>query len=447
MTVTPDHEVLELLAEDPELLALADAVAAARGESVRRRRLPPKAVAGMVAVAAVIALALVLPWGHGRTSIVDRARAAIGAAPVLHAVTRETLETGETLVELRTGDRTPVRYVQEQEIWFDRVGERAHTITRTNGTITDEVLQTKDGGVSMDGPVITCAWIARHPAEATKERVSCRFDGDNSKMTTLDFPERPPSVDPALGGFLTQYRDALASGRARKVGAGQVEGHAVYWLSIPIEMPTDPTAPPAPALDERELVAVDRETYRPVLVRAIVNGSTVRSYRVLEIETIARAEADFTKPEPRPGRERVSIGEVSRHWPISVAAAKRILGTDVLGLGDEFEGLRLSAIERQEVTTGYARSTGLPPRIDTVVKVTYADADGSPRLWLEESTQPEFAFGWFHSPSRSAVEPPGGKLMLVGFGGLLVRDGLHVAIQAPFDPELVVPAARSLAPM
>jgi hypothetical protein len=445
---TLDHEVLELLADDPELLAVADAVAAARESPVAlRRRRVRRAMVGALAAAALLALALVVPWSHGRASIVDRARAAIGQAPVLHAVTRETLETGEALVDLQTGERTPVRYVQEQEIWFDGEGERAHTITRTNGTVTDDVLQTADGGVSMDGPVITCAWIARHPAEATKERVSCRFDGDNSKATTIDFPEQPPSVDPALAGFLTQYRHALATGAARKTGDGEVDGRRVYWLSIPIAVHADPTAPPSPPVDQRELVAVDRETYRPVLVRTVVNGSDARSYRVLEIETTTRAEADFRKPERRRDGERIAIGETTGRSEITATEAERILGRRPLWVGREFGGLKLTAVERQEVMTGYARSTGLPPRVDAVVRLTYADADGSSRLWLEESRKPEFAFGWFHGPSRAAAAPREGKVLLAGLGGFLIRDGLHVAIQGPTDPDLVIAAARALAPM
>jgi hypothetical protein len=447
MTATLDHEVIELLARDPELLALADAVAAARREPVeRRRRLPRRAIAGAIAAAALVALALVSPWDQGSATIVERARAAIGQAAVLHAVTRETLEQGEMLVDLHTGERTPVRYVKEQEIWFDRDGKRAHTITRTNGTVTDDVLETAEGGTSMDGPVITCAWIARHPAEATKERVSCRFDGDNSKATTLEFPQRPPSVDPALGGFLTQYGDALANGRATRAGEGEIEGRPVYWLSVAIEVSGDPTAPPSPQVDQRELVAVDQETYKPVLVRMVVNGATAQSYRVLEIETVGREDADFTRPEPRPRRDRISIGETVGKTAITAAAAQRILARPPLWLGRDFEGLKLVAIERQEVRTGYARSTGLPSQVRTALRLTYADTSGVRRLWLEQSTQPEFAFGWFHGSSR-AVEPPEGKVLLAGLGGYVIRDGVYVAINGPNDRDLVVAAARALAPM
>jgi hypothetical protein len=91
MTSAIDHEVLELLADDPELLAVADAVAVAGKAPVAvRRRSLRSGVIATVAASALLVLALVAPWNHGHASIVDRARAAIGTAPVLHAVTRET---------------------------------------------------------------------------------------------------------------------------------------------------------------------------------------------------------------------------------------------------------------------------------------------------------------------------------------------------------------------
>jgi hypothetical protein len=402
-----------------------------------------------LATAAVLVLALVAPWERGRTDIVERARAAIGDAPVLHAVTRETVPTGETLVDLATGKRTHVDYVSEQEIWYDRGRGLAHTVTRTNGVLTDDVLQTPKGGVSMDGPVITCAWIARHPVEATRQRVSCRFDGENG-TTPRKVPEQPPSVDPALGGFLTQYREALARGQVRRTGEGEIDGEPVYWLSIPIDVPTDPTAPPGPSIDERELVAVDRSNYRPVLVRTLVNGSVSHSYRVVEIATLGRNGADFTKPAPRPARDRIAIGEVVGHAEIEPAVATEVLGRPALWLGREFDGLKLASVEHQKIRTGYARSTGLLPKTDDAVKLTYTDEQGVRQIVLEESTRPEFGFGWsFVFSVRSGGDLPEGKLSLPGsFGeGFLARDGLHVVIQAWRDPGRVVPAAQALVPI
>jgi hypothetical protein len=445
MTEMLDHEVVELLASDPELLAFADAVAAARSEP--RRRHDRRRYVAVAAVAAALALlALVAPWDRSGATLVQRAQAAIGTAPVLHAVTRETLDAGQTLVDLDTRERTPLRYVQEQEIWFDGNAKLAHTITRTNGVVTDDVLETASGGVTLDGPEIICAWIARHPEIATKERVSCRFDGDNAKVRPIDFPPQPPSVDPALGGFLTQYRDALAEGRAAKVGEGVVDGRPVYWLSISIAVPNDPTAPPNRPVAEHELVAIDRDTYRPVLVRTIVDGVTARSYRVLEIKTVERDGADFTRPERRAGRARPTIGEGTGKTSIDRAGAEQVLQRPPLWLGAEFDGFTLSSIERQGVITGYERSSGSAPRTDTAVVLTYSD--GTSQVRLVESTRPLYAFGWFQGPlATTPIQPPARTVLLSGIGGYVIRDGVDIAIQAPAAPDAVIAAARALRPM
>ncbi|HYY64237.1 MAG TPA: hypothetical protein VE688_06470, partial [Gaiellaceae bacterium] len=83
-----DPELLELLADDPELLAFADAVASTRSAAPavrpRRRRFAVLAAAALLLGAAVaIAVALTIPWSHN-PSLVDRALAAVGEQPVLH---------------------------------------------------------------------------------------------------------------------------------------------------------------------------------------------------------------------------------------------------------------------------------------------------------------------------------------------------------------------------
>jgi len=448
MTAMLDHEVLELLADDPELLALADAVAAAREPVKVRRRVSRTVLAGAVVLAAALVIALVAPWNGGHRTLVDRAMAAIGDEPVLHAITRETSSAGLTVVDLATGKRAPLQSVVEQEIWYDQARGLAHTITRRDGRLSDDVLETPAGGFSIDGPVITCAWIARHPVEATKERVSCRFDGKNG-TTPRDVPEQPPSVDPALGGFLTQYRDALAGGQVHKTGEGEVDGTPVYWLSIPIEVPTDPTAPPSPSIDEREVVAVDRDSYRPVLVKTLFNGSEARAYHVIEIGSVSRAEADFSKPELRPARERVTAGGVKSHAEIKPSQAASVLGRPALWLGKEFDNLTLSSVERQTITTGYVRSTGLPPRIDDAVRFTYTDTQGN-HFRLEESLRPEFGFGWGFVSNWMPEGPAPGELVLDGgFEGFMVRDGLYIAIQSfgVLEIDQTIAAAQALVPV
>ena len=77
-----DLEVVELLADRADLLAIADAVAATqRPPAVRRRRTPMRLVAVAAVLGLAVALALVSPWS-GRGGLVDRALAAIGSGDV-----------------------------------------------------------------------------------------------------------------------------------------------------------------------------------------------------------------------------------------------------------------------------------------------------------------------------------------------------------------------------
>ena len=172
-----DLEVIELLAERPDLLAIADAVAATqRTQPVRRSgRLPVRLVAVAAVLAVAVAVALVSPWS-GRGGLVDRALAAIGSGEVIHVV--ETAEVpGASVVDLRTGAESPVE--RTTEIWFD--GERGllRSAQRIGDTVTIETLETPQGAWTQAGRVYTCAWIAAHPVEATKARVSCNASGKN----------------------------------------------------------------------------------------------------------------------------------------------------------------------------------------------------------------------------------------------------------------------------
>src|SRR2546430_17198180 len=128
MTAMLDHEVLELLADDPELLALADAVAAAREPVKVRRRVSRTVLAGAVVLAAALVIALVAPWNGGHRTLVDRAMAAIGGEALLHAITRGTSAAGLTGVYLATGERAPAQSVGEQESRDGHARGAAHTV-------------------------------------------------------------------------------------------------------------------------------------------------------------------------------------------------------------------------------------------------------------------------------------------------------------------------------
>lgn len=115
MTVR-DSELLELLRDEPELLALADAVASTPPPQRRHGRAWRRAGAA-VALAAALALAVTTPWqrGGGRgVGIVDRALAAVGRGPVTHAVVKVS---DGVRIRLETGKRAPAS--TKIETWSD----------------------------------------------------------------------------------------------------------------------------------------------------------------------------------------------------------------------------------------------------------------------------------------------------------------------------------------
>ena len=206
-----DPEVIEALRDEPELLALADALADTQRPQRRRvRRLAPRVTAVAAAVAAIAAVVLLWPSGGGNNRILGRALAAIGDGPVLHLLVQ--LPTGGVLVNLDSGERVVEK--MQIESWSDRDFERAHLVMRFGGRAGDLLL----------------------PEDASKPGVTVG------------------SVDPAYAAFWTGYRQALANGDAKLEGEDTVAGQAVYWLRFPsVEQGRPGTE-----------VAIDRQTYKPV---------------------------------------------------------------------------------------------------------------------------------------------------------------------------------------
>jgi hypothetical protein len=449
MTVR-DPEVLFDLRGEPELLAVADALGEvlAAPTSRRRRRwwLAGTGVAAATAAAAAVA-GLLLTTTSVEPSLVDRALAAVGNEPVLHAVIRQSQEPPMTLVEISTGRRFVAPRVATTEIWFDEERALEHTITRVTGEPTQDVLLTPDGVTSESGPVWTCARIAAHPVEATRAGVNCNLSGDNG-TTPRHLPEPPPTVDPALLGFVDGYRQALASGTARKIGEGIVHGQHVYWLELRLPDPdTNPRDPPA---DLREHVAVAADTFRPLVIRPITNGVAGSEYDVLEIGTISRADGDFSKPKLIPPQDRPSSSNVRITGELGLSRASAALGTRALSAGPEVDGLKLAAVQRQEVTTGYGRDSGVPRRVTPVVALVYGRVERNQpttgSLVIRESTV-RVAAWWLDT------EPvPTGFLRIsrMGWGELRVGDVYVQIMRFPFSSVAdgtALAAARQLAPV
>lgn len=436
-TVWTDPELSELIADDPELAAIADALLATgpTAAAQRGRRLRMRFGLLAAALAAVAALVLFEPWGTGGPGLTGRALAALGSDPVLHVVTEQP--TGIRYVSLATGK--PRRLFERQEIWYDRGRGYVHTISRApDGSLLDDELETPQGGWTLGGPILDCSWIAAHPQEATKLRVSCNAKGDNGTKPH-SIPRPVPTVDPVLGAFLDGYRQALADGEATETGTGTLDGTPVIWLAFPYGNAT-------------ESVALDATTYRPLLVRG------ASTYRIVSIETVDQTGANFERPtSTEAGRLATAGGVVDRtQLAVDPTAALRAL-PGAVWVGSSFENLPLAGVERDTLHTRYTEpqattesSVGLQLLYGATTSLGVPDRT-QPSVQLWESKQPELAYWWGFLRGGT---PPAGLFATFGsvgeppFGatGFLVHDGVYITVMAS-TPQLALDAARALTPI
>jgi hypothetical protein len=380
-----------------------------------RRPFGVRAGALALALAATtVAVLLAAPWGSG-PGLTDRALAAVGDGEVLHIVTERHAPVGWfNPVSLETGK--PIPLTLRTEVWFDDERQLEKTASTLDGKPYEDLLQSPDGWFTDEGPVYTCAWIAAHPVEATKARVSCNEDMENG-TTPHHIPETPPApIDPALAGFVDHYRSALASGEATQTGTGQLDGHDVVWLRI-----------------GREEVAIDASSYEPVLVR---DGDD--SFRVTEIDTQAYDPSLFARPVVGPPKP--SIGEVAGKETVSLSQAVETLGRHALWLGQAWNGYKLDQVLKLDLTTGYGAFSGRDPTHGTGVSFEYRNEDGN-TLSIRESAQCELGLGWM---CGRLPAPYPGTILERPIGNELMLDGLYVTIfQLRPDPD-PVEVARAL---
>jgi hypothetical protein len=383
------------------------------------------------ALAVGIAVAMVAPWG-GSGGFADRALAALGSEPVLHVVAHAQGPSGGRLVDLSTGATTPITHKTEMEIWYDQKQGLKHTISRSDGKIIDDTLETPEGSYTPGGIVYDCAWIAAHPVEATKARVSCNANGNNG-TTPRVVPRPKPSIDPSLQGFLDGYQRALASGKARKTGTGEIDGRSVVWLAFDL-----PGA-------RSEEVAVDSETMRPLLVRDEPGNY---SYRIEQIGTESSEEADFSKPtlaevgaEPSGGTTVSSEALPLRPSPIRTALPGAVWAGSTLG------GLPLTSANRDELRTSFI-DRARPPETGVGLRLEYGSGASGAYVLLMESTRPQFGYRWGFMRMAPTLNGLTGKLYTASGAaiGFTVANGIYVTINAS-NHELLILAARSLQPL
>jgi hypothetical protein len=384
-----DPEVLNLLADDPELLALADAVAATQ-EAPRQpllRRTSTRLVAVAAVAAVVVGVALVVPQGkHG---IVDRAIAAIGDGRVMHVVVE--MPTGSVDVDLQSGRRS----VQQSrvELWADRQRQRFHVVMRMDGKVVSDDLWPQD-------------------AQA----------GD-----TLG------PIDPAFAALWTGYREALEDGSATRAGEGEAFGHHVYWLRFE----------PGSAGEAGSEVAVDAETYKPVVYR-VHNGALQTDEHILLAESIDFSAGDFTRDGPAPSLFSGSSTGGSTAAEDGVPPNTTV-PSGWLTAGPEADGHRLSAVVPQTITPDHKRPI-------QGVQLVYGDlghglaAPGA--TTVDELPTPDDPDTWAHIPAGvvriqdgQSSGPDGDHEMWTGY---LAKDGRYVTITTRSGEDALLAIARSL---
>lgn len=389
-----DPEVLDVLRDEPELLALADALAdTQRPHSRRMRRLAPRIGAIAAVAAGIAAVFLFWPSGGGNNRILGRALAAIGDGPVLHLLMQ--VPTGGVLVNLDSGKR--VVETMQVESWSDRDFEREHLVMRVGGRAGDLLL----------------------PEDARKPGATVG------------------PVDPAYAAFWTGYRQALANGDAKLEGQDTVDGHAVYWLQFPsVERGRPGTE-----------VAIDRQTYKPVVIRNSATGGRHVDMRVLVAETTPYRASDFRRVGVNlfDGISSGSSGSAS----IPGQQPSTTVTAPWLTAGKRVAGLALASVSPSTTTRSDKTIDG--------VTLVYGNGRGvfpepGPNvLSIEELSQPDDPVewkrippGWMAVQQGSSGSGPGSMHSM--WTGTLAKHGIYVTIETGAGEDAVLAVARALRP-
>jgi hypothetical protein len=393
-----DIETLELLRDQPQLLAIADAVASTQR---RRRRLPRRLLLAAAAVLAVAAVALLAPWqdDDGGGLVTERALAALPTkAPVMHVVLEQRLGTR---MNLETGRLSPV--LVRSESWYDR--ERS--LLRVRGYRDGRLLAdstVRDAGNSLDAAMV------------------------------MGFAQAADVI-----------RKALADGRARVVGEARIRGRDVYLLD----------AEPEPGGYQGPVrIAIDKHTYELVQLRAGESfaGSPEYELNVLAFDYLPRRDGVFG----RPGPDNSMAGSGTEVTPTDFAAARTALGGKVaLWAGAELDGKAIGAvalldvevdspngqpIRGQALELTYGAGGFGPRRRDSVV-LTQIRADDPARSYIEEARTTPPGFADLHSGMTGSDQN-----QFRSWTASLRHSGFLVQIQGA-DRELVLQAARTLRPI
>jgi len=294
-----DPEILELFQDEPELLAVVDAITATQAPG--RRTVPRRLLLAAAAVGAVALVLALVPFQFGGKGLNDRALAAVGDGRVVHLIATRA-EPERVIVDLRSGAETPG--VVALESWFDSEIRDLRTTTRREGeTVADT--------------------LVRKGAER---------------------------VDPVVAGFVRGYREALGRGELEVVRRDRLDGVEVVWVRLIL---------PGAQGDE---IALDADTDLPLAFRSVsVTGTPGPLWRIQAIDSEPRSEADFRPTEPAAGPSAGRIDSEQDVSPAEASALlggeARWPGPEVDGLA--LATLRAQSLSRQFPDGRRLRSSGV----------------------------------------------------------------------------------------
>ena len=390
-----DPEILSLFKDEPELLAIVDALAATRP---RRRRRGTRRL-GVIAAAALLAVLLLalVPRQLGGDGLAERALAAVGSGRVVHLVVSRP-ETDRSVVDLASGNEQATTV--ELESWFDSETGDLRTATRRDGELVADTFLHRE----VPGP------------------------GSPSSG----------SPDPVVTVFLRGYRAALERGDVELLRRGRLDDHEVVWARLGVRS------------GSKDEVALDATTDLPRAFRFVVgSGPPGPIWRVLALDSRSRSEDDFTVVTIPMGPTR---GEIDRELIVSPDAATAALEGRARWVGPEIDRLPLTRVSVQRLSRTFAdgrRQTG------TGVEFLYGGRPGD-FVRIQQSVMPEPAYGFLEARFvlGFAPIPPEGAVALAypsqgnrGFWrGQQRSGGIYVTILAS-ERQLVLDAARALAPL
>jgi hypothetical protein len=375
-------------------------VAGARRSRARTARI---GLAFAVVAAAAVA---VLAWPSAeRGGVLERALAAVGEGPILHAVLRG--EWGGTEISLETGARRPVH--GETEVWYDLERGRLRMLSRMGTVVTSDLLHDTD---------------------------------------------EPPAHLEALG---RDYREALETGSARVVGEGTVDSEPVVWITIRSELLPD-------VADGKEhgwaqQVAVSRRTFKPVALRETRDGKVGPNtqQRVLRLELRSERDGDFTAA----ARPEAGASFKTDRTEIELEQAISILGAPPLWLGPSHAGLPLGAVYRETTSIGRREGERGPvvwEEDHVAVVFFYATLGDDPSTFRKErvplANQPLVSLTESTTetslhvlrPAGGYVPPEGSVFVAAGARRGIVRAGGVTVEIAGGHEQAILAAARALEP-